>query len=453
MRAKRWVRYLAIALVVVFIAGMTVLGGQWFGKPSNRNPVAIAAIVPLSGEQAALGKRILQSVQLEVDIANQEGGINGHPIQLLAYDDASSPDVARQRAQEIVGSPALIVVGHWSSVASGAAGPVYKAGRIPALTPTAFSDDVTKDNPYYFRAVYTGTSQASTIATYIQKELRQSTATLIYTADNLGRSYREGFKSGFRASGRLKQSLIYNRKANDREQQVQKIVTAITADRTPGIIYLGMLDDPARELIVALRRGGVKAPIFVSGGAGREEFAKSFQDYDEEKQRPGFFTDGVYAASPLIFDSANFDAQEFAAAFQQRSGNYPDWPPAKFYDATKLAVSVLRAVSLENTSQSRSQDRQRIRDKLATINQPENAFRGISGLIYFDADRSNSFQPMRVGQFFHRRLISAPIQYNPIANPSLVNLKQELKAGNILQLNDQYVWLQRVVYTGIDIKS
>ena len=45
---------------------------------------------------------------------------------------------------------------------------------------------------------------------------------------------------------------------------------------------------------------------------GSSAFAELFQNEPEEQRRPGFFTDGIYAATPLLYDSAPAAAQALA---------------------------------------------------------------------------------------------------------------------------------------------
>ena len=51
---------------------------------------------------------------------------------------------------------------------------------------------------------------------------------------------------------------------------------------------------------------------FEKRGFRYDQFATVFNQLDEEKRTPGYFTNGVYADAPLIFDSAGEQAQVFA---------------------------------------------------------------------------------------------------------------------------------------------
>ena len=96
----------------------------------------------------------------------------------------------------------------------------------------------------------------------------------------------------------------------------------------PGVIVIGTGADYIADIVKAVRRGGVKAPIIAAGGAGHEGYLQNFVEEPEEKQNPGFFTENLYASPPLIFDSAGTVAQTFAAAYTTLAGASPSWVAA-----------------------------------------------------------------------------------------------------------------------------
>src|ERR1700751_4336134 len=116
------------------------------------SPIRIAFANSLTGPSAPAGTGSLIATQLAIDEVNAKGGVNGRPIELVLFDDASDPDVARANAQAIADSPCIAVLGHFLSSTSLAAAPAYKDARIPALTGSAAADDLTSGNEYYFRA-------------------------------------------------------------------------------------------------------------------------------------------------------------------------------------------------------------------------------------------------------------------------------------------------------------
>lgn len=62
-----------------------------------RSPILLASVGTYSGPVGAILEPVLKGAQLWVKAANAKGGVNGHRIDLLVYDDGGDP--ARHRAQ------------------------------------------------------------------------------------------------------------------------------------------------------------------------------------------------------------------------------------------------------------------------------------------------------------------------------------------------------------------
>jgi len=76
---------------------------------SRPAPIRIAFANSLSGPSAPAGTESLVATQLAIDEVNAKGGVNGRPIELVLFDDASNPAVARANAQTIADSPCVAV--------------------------------------------------------------------------------------------------------------------------------------------------------------------------------------------------------------------------------------------------------------------------------------------------------------------------------------------------------
>ena len=87
---------------------------------------------------------------------------------------------------------------------------------------------------------------------------------------------------------------------------------------------------------------------------------------------------------------------------------------------------------------------------MAKIDHPQVAVAGLTGSLYFDANR-NMPRPFRVGFFRRGRFITAPLQLVLVENPGAIDLEEEARKGHVVSFGNRHYWLQRVVYTGIDI--
>lgn len=82
------------------------------------------------------------------------------------------------RAAETIATD-LIAIGHRTSGASIADGPVYYANKIPAISGTKTADQLTAVDLWYFRATYNNALQADFVANYVNSTLGYNTATLV----------------------------------------------------------------------------------------------------------------------------------------------------------------------------------------------------------------------------------------------------------------------------------
>ena len=57
-------------------------------KKETKGPIKIAAIEPLSGPYAAVGKDIIDGIKYSADVINENGGINGRMIEIVPMDNA-----------------------------------------------------------------------------------------------------------------------------------------------------------------------------------------------------------------------------------------------------------------------------------------------------------------------------------------------------------------------------
>jgi branched-chain amino acid transport system substrate-binding protein len=309
-RHRAWV-----ALAILGAALLLALGyaASW----KRPTPIRIAFANSLTGPTSAAGAESLAAVKLYIDEVNRKGGVDSHPVELVLFDDASSAEVGRATVQRIVDSPCLAVLGHFLSSVSLAAGLGYKAAGIPALTASASADAVTADNPYYFRVQTPVSVQGRSTAEYLRYVLKAPVVALLHSRDSYGQSFLTGFSEGYDQDKLNARG--FEGDAAARDESVRAMIEAVATDPEPGIIVIGTAADNAPEVLKAIRRRGLKGPVMATGGAGAEGFLRNLAAEPEERERPGFFSDNLYAAAPVIFDSAGAVAQAFAAEYARVS--------------------------------------------------------------------------------------------------------------------------------------
>jgi ABC-type branched-subunit amino acid transport system substrate-binding protein len=419
-----------------------------FYAVAHRSPICIAAHNTLSGPSSAAGLEAVEAMQLYVDEANRVGGVDGHPIELVRIDDEGSADTARANVPKIATSACLAVLGHRLSTTSLAAGPGYKAARIPALTGTTHVDELTVDNPYYFRAQNTSSMQGRSVAEYLGILMGNPFVHLVTSEARFDRAFSRGFAAVYDYT--RFQSWSFDSDPAIRATSVRTMAAELAQAPVNGIIVIGTGEDSLPDVLMAIRRQGIKSLVIAAAGAGHEEFLRTFDDEPEELRQPGFFSQNLYAVAPLIFDSAGTKAQAFGAAYLRKTGWTPGWIAASAYEAARIMVEALRRAKVKNGPDTVAEDRERVRSALAGMNTPERGVPGFLRILYFDAEH-NMPRQIRLGYFRAGRFVSAPRQLVQVERPELLDLTDEMQKGHVVAAGDRYYWVQRVVYTGIDI--
>ncbi|MBE9117428.1 amino acid ABC transporter substrate-binding protein [Lusitaniella coriacea LEGE 07157] len=135
-------------------------------KAANSNPIIIATSVPIGGN-LNIAKEILRGVAQGQERINQNGGIQGRPLQIVIVNDDNSPKIATQLAKKLVEDERIIaVIGHNSSNASIAAAPNYESGQLVMISSSSDAKKLSEAGDYIFRTIPSIRFQADTLSRY-----------------------------------------------------------------------------------------------------------------------------------------------------------------------------------------------------------------------------------------------------------------------------------------------
>ncbi len=416
------------------------------------NSLQIAVIGPLSGKDRAGGQAMLDGVNLCVAEINRRGGIDGRKIDVLAYDDQNSKDIARKKAIEIArDSNALAVIGHYYSSSSVAGGKIYNQYGIPAITASATAPEVAEGSDWYFCVVPDTHLQGKYAAIYTKEILKQEKVYIVYEQDAYGSTLHRSFARTARDLGLQIQNVWgVNTQTDDVDNILQKITLELQDDANPGALFLALQDHKAAKIVRLIQDAGTDLTIIGGDAIGSETFSRKFKDISLGNRGVDHYTDGIYAATFFIRDIGNFKAQQFSHAFKRRFGEEPDDTAATSYDAAAIAVE---AIKRARPGGDLAQSRERIRSQLTTFGNIETAYKGVTGRIYFD-ENGNAVKPFPFGVYLQGKLISAPIQLKPIVDvEAIVDLHEKVEEGRILTIDNHFLYKTTVIYSGIDINE
>ena len=115
--------------------------------PAKLPPVMkIGLVAPFEGRYRYIGYDAIYAARLAVREINVQGGVNGRYLELVAYDDRGSPELARIAARNLAVDPAVVaVIGHYRQESTAAVQELYVAAQLPLLAVGAY---LTRTSPY-----------------------------------------------------------------------------------------------------------------------------------------------------------------------------------------------------------------------------------------------------------------------------------------------------------------
>lgn len=423
--------------------------------------VHIAMVAPMSGESKAVGNSFIQGVNLYLDSVNEKGGIYGKKIVLDVYDDQNNKDFAREKAEQIVEQKrAVAVIGHHFSSCSIEAGKIYKEYGIPAVTPASTHVDVTKKNEWYFRSTFNDDIQGRFIASYANKVFGADKVSIIYEDDAYGNYIAKVFEKTCNDLGvEIRDKWLIEIESKVLEQELSRIVADLQyKEKEAGVIFISTHAEPGSRIVKMIRDAGITNTIIAPDSFSSESFQQLFLKYLKEKNSPGFYTDGIYTTTPLIFDTTNEKGLKFREAYmEQYGGKEPGWHAAFAYDTAMVIAEALKNTAPKTKDQEKKDTlavrRKKIRDYLASLNSMNEAIEGVTGYNFFD-EEGDSQKPIFMGTYKNQKLISALTQFRAIPNTNEVpDFKDAVKKGNALMFDGKYSYKVNVVYTGIEINE
>ncbi len=428
-RGPAW-KFLLIAVAV----GALPVGAHRANAQSPPMKIAIAGT--LTGSAAFYGIGVNDGVKLAVDEANADQ--KSTRIEVSVYDDRGTDDGARDIAGDITATDALAVIGPSLTTSAIASGLVYAEAGIASIVPTAHGDAVT-DNETTFRPIFSTKDIGQSLADYLRYVLGGERAVVIFRNNGFGRPIAAGFR---RAAERLGIAASYV--SFSTMEELQEATRAAASEPDHPAVILGLLADDAVPALSGLRRQRLHGPILAPDSLAVDGLPDLFAGEPEYDRDHGYFTDGLYAVSPMILDSANAETLAFAGRFRVRYGRDPSWPEVQGYDAAQFAIAAVRSAASLPPSDLAGR-RKAVLDYLASLDSPGHALPGLTGPLWFTPGRGRQ-QAVRVGRFHGKLFESAPIQLVPVTNPD----HAEIDAGTVIDLGSgAYGRRQQVVYTGV----
>ena len=329
------------------------------GMAGAQDAIKIGLLAPLTGQAAADGLSVQNSVKLAVEKVNAEGGVLGKKVELITYDDRADGKEAVALARKLIEQDKVVaVVGGSYSTPSRAMAPIFQEEKIPAVYAYAVHPDVTKAGNFNFRNGFLGMVEGKAAAYTAVKLLKAKKIALLISDNDFGRTLAEGFKMYIEKYAKGV-ATITSVQAYPMQEKDFKAYLSKIKDENVDVIFSSGYYFQTGPVVKQAREMGIKAHIIGEEGADSPKFLEI----------AGKSAEGFVIVTNLNRDDKRAQVQNFLKTFESRYKIQPDMVGASAYDAFMIIVDgIKRAKSVKGPD---------IRATIATLKD----FDGLTGQI------------------------------------------------------------------------
>lgn len=408
---KKWKVFLLMLLVILILGtAMSWVAHAFLIKDDIGTRPRIAVVTPANN---VMGAEFKKGIQLYLDEVNRTAKRDGRRlIELFEVEETSDA------AEKVIADKRVVaVVGHLDFETLKKSAEIYRNNHIPVITPLFVSDPIEGVTTLSLDLK----DQARFIANYARNIQQQRLMYVIREDHPELDALVEPFVNVYnRFETPVKKVWTISSGANS-DEQLKKVIEEVKNIDIGGI-YIATSAELAARIVKEVRATGNTLEIYGTAQLALNSFANSA--IAQTPKDTLALTHGIIMTTPVLFDTANEEAQNFQSHYQQKFGQSPDWVATYAYDIANIALSAKQGL---------------------------NQVKGILGMLNFENNRAQI--PIQVGIYNGDRLISAPIQLLPIAKGANFNYIEALRQGRVLYVNDRFMFKTNVVYAGITLNG
>ena len=331
--------------------------------------IQIAYLLSMSGNTAVIGEDALRG--LEMAVADRDGELLNHPIELLGFDSGCNQRMGGRAADSIADNETVLgIIGPTcSDVARTVIPTVGEAGQL-IISPSANASSLTGGvsgaaNEYqgsFFRTVPNNLAQAEIAATYAFQILGKETAVTIHDGTAYSRELQQAFSQAFQ---RLGGSVLFQGSVVIGETAIQDILTELVGVQ-PDVIYLPLFAPEANLVALRLLEMNDTDEITLIGA--------------DSLFNPEFAISAETAAENMLISGTAVTTPAYNAFLEAWANRYETAPKSNYhahaYDATNMLLDAINEVAIRS-GDSLLIGRQALRNTVQSMSN----YRGLTGTI------------------------------------------------------------------------
>jgi branched-chain amino acid transport system substrate-binding protein len=301
MLNRKWCGLVAVIAVLLLVAlgcGQEAAPASPAASPTavSREPIRIGVITSLTGRGSVLGVFVKNTLDLMARRLNDQGGINGRPVELVYGDDRSEPSQALIEYRRLRDSGITALVGPVLSSSCVAIVDEVERDRVPMVTTCATHSQVQPVRNYVFMSTFNNPAMAQQLARFL-KESGYSRVGLLAANDEFGQNGLQSFRDAAR-----QQSL----QVTDETFQVTAttFVPQLTAMQNAGVeaVLVWASGTPLVTISKEAKQLGLRAPLVLTAAGASPLYLQPAADAAEGvimASSAGNVLEAVPASNPI----------------------------------------------------------------------------------------------------------------------------------------------------------
>jgi branched-chain amino acid transport system substrate-binding protein len=346
--------------LVAAIVGFAALVGL---SPSATaaEPIVVGVVLPMTGIFSTYGKPYADALQIALDEANKQGGVDGRPLTMIVEDSQASNTVAINALNKVLLEKPAVIFGPGMGPPILAMLPTIEKSKIPTIAGPSSSSVTEKGAKYFFRSTSSDAVGKQDEARFLVDKLGKKKIGILYIDTEWGYSARDNVTAYLKSLYGMAPVTEASYQPTDKDFTAQ--VAQLANAGVDAIVTQGY---PVDEALVTkqINQAGLKA-VQIGSGSLCNAYILHLLTTEEVA--------GKFCDSPALLPQ--FDTrpqmQAFVDVYKKLDGFPPGVYAGQYGDALTMVVSIMRKVGT---------DPDKIRDGLAST-----SFDGVFGTYKSDA--------------------------------------------------------------------
>ncbi|AFV03598.1 Branched-chain amino acid ABC transporter, amino acid-binding protein [Dehalobacter sp. UNSWDHB] len=267
-------------VVALLLAVSLILGGCSSGKSSTAGsettePYKVGAVLDISGTSSSLGIPERDTLLMMVDKINAEGGIQGHPVELIIEDNKSDEMEAVLAANKLIEKGVLAVLGGSSSGTSMAIMKTVQDAQIPMISLAAASSIVepVAERQWVFKTAQSDIVMINKIIEYLKKNNMTKIA-FMYMNNAYGDNGKKAISAAAPQNGI---TIVAEEKFDATDNDMTPQLTNVKSSGAQAVVVWAI--PPSASILTKNYKDlGLTIPLIHSHGVGNQKFIELAQD-------------------------------------------------------------------------------------------------------------------------------------------------------------------------------